>query len=149
MATDLAQVQKKLWDAADELRANSGLQASEYSGPVLGLIFLRFAEERFAAAQAELGTGSARNPVGPDDYKARGVLYLPDEARYDHLLNLPESADLGPGPQRRHGGDRRPQPRPQGRAAQGVRHAPQQRARSSCCGRSTRSPTTSRATPSA
>ncbi len=95
MATDLSQVQKKLWDAADELRANSGLQASEYSGPVLGLIFLRFAEERFAAAQAELGAGSARNPVGPDDYKARGVLYLPDDARYDHLLNQPEAADLG------------------------------------------------------
>lgn len=95
MPTDLTQVQKKLWDAADELRANSGLQASEYSGPVLGLIFLRFAEERFAAAQAELGTGSARNPVGPDDYKARGVLYLPDEARYGHLLSQPESADLG------------------------------------------------------
>ena len=95
MATDLTQVQKKLWDTADELRANSGLQASEYSAPVLGLIFLRFAEERFAAAHAELGTGSARNPVGPDDYKARGVLYLPDEARYGHLLNQPESADLG------------------------------------------------------
>ena len=95
MATDLTQVQKKLWDTADELRANSGLQASEYSAPVLGLIFLRFAEERFAAAHAELGTGSVRNPVGPDDYKARGVLYLPDEARYEHLLNQPESADLG------------------------------------------------------
>ncbi len=95
MATDLSQVQKKLWDAADELRANSGLQASEYSGPVLGLIFLRFAEERFAAAQVDLGTGSARNPVGPDDFKARGVLYLPDEARYGHLLSQPESADLG------------------------------------------------------
>ena len=95
MATDLTQVQKRLWDAADELRANSGLQASEYSAPVLGLIFLRFAEERFATAQAELGTGSARNPVGPDDYKARGVLYLPEEARYGHLLNQPESADLG------------------------------------------------------
>jgi type I restriction enzyme M protein len=95
VATDLTQVQKKLWDAADELRANSGLQASEYSGPVLGLIFLRFAEERFAAAQAELGTGSERNPVGPDDYKSKGVLYLPDDARYGHLLNQPESADLG------------------------------------------------------
>jgi type I restriction enzyme M protein len=95
MATDLTQVQKKLWDVADELRANSGLQASEYSGPVLGLIFSRFAEERFAAAKAELGTGSARNPVGSDDYRARGVLYLPDEARYGHLLSQPESADLG------------------------------------------------------
>jgi len=95
MATDLTEVQKKLWDAADELRANSGLQASEYSQPVLGLIFLRFAEQRFAAAQAELGRGSERNPVGPDDYKAKGVLFLPDDARYDHLLNQPESADLG------------------------------------------------------
>ncbi|CAN5560147.1 class I SAM-dependent DNA methyltransferase [soil metagenome] len=95
MASDLGQVQKKLWDAADQLRANSGLQASEYSAPVLGLIFLRFAEERFAAAQASLGTGTARNPVGADDFKATGVLYLPDEARYDHLLGQPEDADLG------------------------------------------------------
>ena len=45
VATDLGEVQKKLWDAADELRANSGLAASEYSQPVLGLIFLRFAEQ--------------------------------------------------------------------------------------------------------
>ena len=95
MATDLGEVQKKLWDAADELRANSGLQASEYSQPVLGLIFLRFAEERFANAEENLGTGSARNPVGPDDYKAKGVLYLPEDARYDHLLTQPESADIG------------------------------------------------------
>ena len=95
MATDLGEVQKKLWDAADELRANSGLQASEYSQPVLGLIFLRFAEERFAAAEAEIGPGSKRNPTNPDDYKALGVLFLPSEARYEHLLGQPESADLG------------------------------------------------------
>ena len=95
MATDLTEVQKKLWDAADELRANSGLQASEYSQPVLGLIFLRFAEQRFAAAEEEIGPGSARNPTGPDDYKAQGVLYLPPESRYDFLLNRPEDADLG------------------------------------------------------
>lgn len=95
MATDLAEVQKKLWDAADELRANSGLQASEYSQPVLGLIFLRFAEERFATAEEEIGPGTARNPTGPDDYKAQGVLFLPSEARYAHLLEQPESADLG------------------------------------------------------
>ena len=95
MATDLAEVQKRLWDAADELRANSGLQASEYSAPVLGLIFLRFAEERFATATERLGPGSARNPIGPDDYKAESVLYLPPEARYEHLLNLPEGDDLG------------------------------------------------------
>lgn len=95
MATDLVEVQKKLWETADELRANSGLQASEYSQPVLGLIFLRFAEQRFAIAESELGPGTDRNPVGPDDYKAQGVLFLPSEACYDHLLNQPEAADLG------------------------------------------------------
>ena len=95
MATDLTEVQKRLWEAADELRANSGLQASEYSGPVLGLIFLRFAEERFAEAEKRLGPGTARRPVGPDDYKAEGVLYLPAEARCGDLLELPEDADLG------------------------------------------------------
>ena len=95
MATDLTEVQRKLWDAADELRANSGLQASEYSQPVLGLIFLRFAEQRFADAEVEVGPPSARNPVDPDDYKARGVLFLPPEARYDYLLDQPENADLG------------------------------------------------------
>ncbi|MEZ5376967.1 MAG: class I SAM-dependent DNA methyltransferase [Acidimicrobiales bacterium] len=95
MATDLVNVQKKLWDAADELRANSGLQASEYSGPVLGLIFLRFAEQRFAAAENKIGPGSERRPTGPDDYKAEGVLFLPAEARYPHLLKQPEGVDLG------------------------------------------------------
>ncbi len=50
MATDLGEPQKTLWDAADRLRANSGLKASEYASPVLGLIFLRYADERFADA---------------------------------------------------------------------------------------------------
>ena len=47
--TDTAALEKRLWDAADQFRANSGLKAQEYSAPVLGLIFLRFAEVRFAA----------------------------------------------------------------------------------------------------
>ncbi|MGI8727437.1 MAG: N-6 DNA methylase [Solirubrobacterales bacterium] len=48
MALDLPELEARLWDAADELRANSGPKASEYSSPVLGLIFLRFADARFA-----------------------------------------------------------------------------------------------------
>ena len=48
VATDLGELQRKLWEAADQLRANSGLKASEYASPVLGLIFLRYADERFA-----------------------------------------------------------------------------------------------------
>ena len=47
MAPNLAELEKRLWDAADELRANSGLRASEYGTPVLGLIFLRFADAKF------------------------------------------------------------------------------------------------------
>lgn len=96
MATDLKQLQTRLWEAADNLRANSGLRSSEYSTPVLGLIFLRYADLRFAAAYDELeGKGSGRRRIGPADYHARGVLYLHEPARFDHLLNLPEGIDLG------------------------------------------------------
>ncbi len=96
MATDLNELQNRLWEAADELRANSGLRASEYSTPVLGLIFLRYADLRFDDVHAELGgKGSGRRQIGPTDYHARGVLYLPEHARFDHLLQLPEGADLG------------------------------------------------------
>jgi type I restriction enzyme M protein len=63
---------------------------------VLGLIFLRYADLRFAAVHEELeGKGSGRRRIGPADYHARGVLYLPEQARFDHVLNLPEGADLG------------------------------------------------------
>ncbi len=51
-------LEKRLWDAADQFRANSGLKAQEYSGPILGLIFLRFAEVRFAAQRAKLSLPS-------------------------------------------------------------------------------------------
>lgn len=96
MATDLNKLQKSLWEAADSLRANSGLRSSEYSTPVLGLIFLRYADLRFAAAQRELeGKGSGRRKIGPTHYHAKGVLYLTDRARFDHLADLPEGANAG------------------------------------------------------
>ncbi|MDP8900330.1 MAG: type I restriction-modification system subunit M [Actinomycetota bacterium] len=96
MATDLTELQNRLWEAADQLRANSGLRASEYSAPVLGLIFLPYADLRFAAVHQELeGKGSGRRKIGPADYHARGVLYVPDDARFEHLVGLPEGADLG------------------------------------------------------
>jgi type I restriction enzyme M protein len=98
--TGAASLETRLWDAADQLRANSGLKAQEYSGPILGLIFLRFAEVRFAAQRAALESagGSSRRASRVDEpaaYHAEGVLYLVPEARYDHLLTLPESADIG------------------------------------------------------
>ena len=95
MATDLAEFQSTLWETADQLRANSELKASEYASPVLGLIFLRYADQRFAAATEEVGKGSKRRKIGPEDYQAIGALYLPEESRFERLLNQPESADLG------------------------------------------------------
>jgi type I restriction enzyme M protein len=95
-----ATLEKRLWDAADQFRANSGLKPQEYSGPILGLIFLRFAEARFAAQRAklELAGASSRRGSRVDDpaaYQAEGVLFLSPEARYDFLLTLPESANIG------------------------------------------------------
>jgi type I restriction enzyme M protein len=93
-------LEKRLWDAADQLRANSGLKAGQYSQPVLGLIFLRFAEARFKAHRAKLETVSVSSRRGsrvdvPSAYHADGVLYLIPAARYQHLLTLPESANVG------------------------------------------------------
>ena len=95
VATDLGELQSRLWEAADQLRANSGLKASEYASPVLGLIFLRYADDRFAQAAEVVGPGSARRPIGPEDYQAAGALYLPEKSRFETLLELPEGADIG------------------------------------------------------
>lgn len=92
----LAELERRLWSAADQLWANSPLRPSEYSTPVLGLIFLRFADNAFTPAEAELkGKSTGRRAIGKADYQARGVVYIPDEARFSRLLQLPESADLG------------------------------------------------------
>ncbi|HWC87855.1 MAG TPA: class I SAM-dependent DNA methyltransferase, partial [Solirubrobacteraceae bacterium] len=96
MQPDLSELENRLWDAADELRANSGLKASEYGTPVLGLIFLRFAETKFEAARAEIqAKASARRRIGPSDYHAQRILYLTEAARFSYLLSLPEGSDLG------------------------------------------------------
>ncbi len=105
-------LEKRLWEAADQLRANSGLTAAQYSTPVLGLIFLRFAEARFAKrrhalenppspARAGEGWGEGKSRRGssridePSAYHAEGVVYLAPNVRYDHLLNLPEGGNIG------------------------------------------------------
>ncbi|MGH8093141.1 MAG: type I restriction-modification system subunit M [Chthoniobacterales bacterium] len=94
------QLEKRLWEAADQLRANSGLTAQQYSGPVLGLIFLRFAEVRFAKQRATLekqtkGTRRGSRLDEPAAYHAEGVLFLAPDARFDFLLSLPEGANIG------------------------------------------------------
>jgi type I restriction enzyme M protein len=108
--TASAALEKRLWDAADQFRAKSGLKSQKYSVPVLGLIFLRFAEVRFAAQRAKLlpspaargtegegGVGRRRGNRADDPtaYHAEGILYLPAEARFDYLLNRPEAENIG------------------------------------------------------
>jgi len=96
MPANHTEVEKRLWEAADELRANSKLKSSEYSVPVLGLIFLRYADQKFSDAEKKLAaSGSGRRKSGKIDYQAQGVLYIPEKARFATLLNLPEGADIG------------------------------------------------------
>jgi type I restriction enzyme M protein len=93
---DLGKVRATLWAAADELRANSKLTPVQYRDPVLGLVFLAYAENRFEAVRGEVEANrSARNPAQPADYKAKSVLYVPDESRLSHIVNLPEGDDIG------------------------------------------------------
>jgi type I restriction enzyme M protein len=96
MASNVSEIEKRLWESADQLRANSNLKSSEYSVPVLGLIFLRYADHKFAIAEKELaGKGSGRRTIGKQDYQAKGVMYLPPAARFSKLLDLPEGENIG------------------------------------------------------
>jgi type I restriction enzyme M protein len=93
---DIYDIANRLWETADELRANSHLKAAEYSIPVLGLIFLKFADSRFALAEAELaGSSTSRREIGKANYQARGILYLPAQSRFANLLLLKEGDNLG------------------------------------------------------
>ncbi|MEQ1618885.1 MAG: class I SAM-dependent DNA methyltransferase [Terricaulis sp.] len=95
-AGDLADIERRLFAAADQLWANAGLKPSEYARPVLGLLFLRYAEGKFAAAEQELKPkpGSRLKPE-PSDFIAKGIIYLPPPARFSTLLALPEGESLG------------------------------------------------------
>jgi type I restriction enzyme M protein len=95
-----AAMEKRLWEAADQFRANSGLKAQEYSGPILGLIFLRFADARFMPKWQTLKAAGGSERRGsreedPNAYQSEGLLYLPPGTRYQELLELPEGADIG------------------------------------------------------
>ena len=88
---DIEKLETDLWEAADNLRANSKLTSSDYFMPVLGIIFLRHAANRFKAArrQIEADQMSGKMPkrkVLPADYIARRSLYLPEKARYDRIM---------------------------------------------------------------
>jgi type I restriction enzyme M protein len=97
-------LEQRLWGAADQLRANSGLKSNQYSQPVLGLIFLRFADFKFSVIDENLHEKQTKNSgasvvrdreYGPSYYQSKGVMYIPPKARYRYLLNLPEGENIG------------------------------------------------------
>ena len=99
-AINIRKLENELWESADLLRQGSKLTSNQYCMPVLGLIFLRYAYGRFKLVEAEiLKDRPVRNgrvlPVEPSDFAEKSALFLPHEARYDYLVNLPESADIG------------------------------------------------------
>jgi type I restriction enzyme M protein len=92
----IKEVENRLWSTADQLWANTGLRPSQFSTPVLGLIFLRYAEKRFVDIQEALQKdGVAPADADKYDYQEKGVLYLPEKARFSRLLSLPEGENLG------------------------------------------------------
>jgi len=97
---DINKLESDLWGTADNLRANSKLTAGEYCMPVLGVIFLRHATNRYNEALREIEKDQAagkmpKRPLTAADFKKRRALMLPKEARYDELLRLPKGSDLG------------------------------------------------------
>jgi type I restriction enzyme M protein len=92
-------LEKRLWSAADSLRANTGLTAQEYSRPILGLIFLKYAEFRFTQAKERIEAKGSSRRRGTGDIKsqiqAEGAMFVPDDALYSNLLALPEGSNIG------------------------------------------------------
>jgi len=97
---ELKQLEDDLWRSADTLRANSDLKSTEYATPVLGLIFLKFADNKYRRNEKAIIKQSTKlkgtrreKPVSEIAIEKCGF-YLPDHARYDYLLNLPEEQDI-------------------------------------------------------
>lgn len=99
-AEQLKELEDSLWQAADNLRANSNLKSSEYATPVLGLIFLRFASIRYDRIKPEIEKelkAQKNRRIQQTEAEiaiAKCGFYLPDDAKYDYLLNLPEETDI-------------------------------------------------------
>lgn len=94
--SSIKQLEADLWASADVLRANANLNAGQYCMPVLGLLFLKYAYGRYKKVEAELmknrpSRGGVVLPITKTDFQAKSALFLPREAQYDYLLNLPEN----------------------------------------------------------
>lgn len=99
-AEQLKQLEDSLWQAADKLRVDSGLKASEYATPILGLIFLRFASIKYNKVKPEIEKELEAQKNSRLQRQKHEIaidkcgFYLPPEAEYDYLLNLPEKEDI-------------------------------------------------------
>ncbi len=94
------QLHERLWASAEQLRANSSLRLNEMSEPILGLIFLKFADVKFRRATQEIekereNITGRKPPITADHYKERGVPFIHEGASYTHLMNLPEGENIG------------------------------------------------------
>lgn len=93
-------LEKRLWEAADQLRANSGFGSNEYFMPVLGILFLRHAYNRFALVEKEIEAslplrGGVKRPISKDDFTKRRSIFLRKESQYEYLVNISGDANLG------------------------------------------------------
>ena len=101
MITNIKKLEAELWESADLLRQGSKLTSSQYCMPVLALLFLRYAFSRFKLVEAEIlqsrpSRGGRVMPIEASDFAAKSALFLPREAQYDYLVNLPANiADAG------------------------------------------------------
>ncbi len=91
---NIRKLEAELWESADLLRAGSKLTSNQYCMPVLGLIFLRYAYSRFKMVEAEIlknrpVRGGRVLPVEASDFASKSALFLPKEAQYEYLVNLP------------------------------------------------------------
>ncbi|MDE2382398.1 MAG: type I restriction-modification system subunit M N-terminal domain-containing protein, partial [Xanthomonadaceae bacterium] len=99
---NVQQLENELWEAADQLRANSKLTAAEYAMPVLGLIFLRHADNRFKAYLPEIEAdippqvpAAQREALIKLGFQGKAAIYLPEAARFDRIASLPQGANVG------------------------------------------------------
>ena len=93
---NIRKLEAELWESADLLRQGSKLTSSQYCMPVLALLFLRYAYSRYKMVEAEIlqnrpSRGGRVMPVEPSDFAAKSALYLPHEAQFDYLVNLPDN----------------------------------------------------------
>ena len=91
-------IERRLWSAADELRANSGLASNDYFLPVMGVVFLRHAYSRYLAVKDEIAAGlptrgGRTRPLTKEDFSQKNAIFLEPEARFDHLVGLPDGED--------------------------------------------------------